>query len=129
MNTPLVVLNGWKEIAKYLGTSVRSVQRYERGGGLPVRRPSRQSRGAVLATRAELDAWVNASPLKDALSLKQTCAQNHIVAFETFKTSLAEHRRLREGMTRGKKDLQKTVELLRATLVVVHDGSAGKFER
>ena len=31
-------LNGWKEIAAYLGKSVRSVQRWEATLGLPVRR-------------------------------------------------------------------------------------------
>ena len=34
--TQLQVLNGWKEIANYLGKGVRTVQRYEREFGLPV---------------------------------------------------------------------------------------------
>ncbi len=32
-----MVLNSWKEIACYLGRGVRTVQRYERDLGLPVR--------------------------------------------------------------------------------------------
>ena len=57
-------LNGWKEIANYLGKGVRTVQRYERTLALPVRRPSGRSGGAVMATPAELDNWVNGSALQ-----------------------------------------------------------------
>ena len=47
-------LDSWKEIAAYLKRGVRTVQRWERVAGLPVRRvPS--TRGAVYAFRAELD--------------------------------------------------------------------------
>jgi hypothetical protein len=57
-------LNGWKEIANYLGKGVRTVQRYERTLALPVRRPSGRSGGSVMATPAELDDWVNGSALQ-----------------------------------------------------------------
>jgi hypothetical protein len=56
-------LSGWKDIANYLEKGVRTVQRYERHLGLPVHRPSADNRGGVIATKAEVDAWVNASPL------------------------------------------------------------------
>ena len=52
-------LNGWKEIASYLGKGVRTAQRYERKFALPVRRPSGRSEGAVMATPAEIDAWLS----------------------------------------------------------------------
>jgi len=129
MNSPLVVLKGWKEIAKYLGAGVRSVQRYERAGTLPIRRPTGQSRGAVFATKSELDTWVHASSLKDAFTGKPTCAQNHDVAFGAFKTVLAEHRRLRQEMQTDKEKLGMAVELLHATLVVVQEECARKLER
>lgn len=58
----LEIFSGWKEIANYLGKGVRTVQRYERELGLPIHRPSGKSAGAVIATKAELDGWVNASP-------------------------------------------------------------------
>ena len=49
-------LDSWKEIAEYLNRGVRTVQRWERTAGLPVRRvPS--ARGAVFAFEAELDRW------------------------------------------------------------------------
>ncbi len=49
-------LDSWKEIAAYLRRGVRTVQRWERVAGLPVRRIG-PARGAVYAFRSELDAW------------------------------------------------------------------------
>lgn len=51
-------LNGWKEIAAYLGKSVRSLQRYERELNLPVHRPVGKS--TVITTKSELDSWASA---------------------------------------------------------------------
>lgn len=56
------VLNSWKEIAKYLGRGVRTVQRYERDLGLPVRRPHGKSRSSVIAIPADLDEWLRNAP-------------------------------------------------------------------
>ena len=50
-------LNGWKEIAAYLGRSVRSVQRYERELALPVHRLTHADGQTVYAFRHEIDAW------------------------------------------------------------------------
>lgn len=50
-------LESWKEIAAYLGHSVRTVQRWEARAGLPVYRLS--GLGSVHATPFELDAWCN----------------------------------------------------------------------
>jgi len=55
---PPVVLTSWKEIARYLGKGVRTVQRWEQDFGLPVRRPRGSSKKAVLARPQDLDAWV-----------------------------------------------------------------------
>lgn len=51
-------LTSWKEIAVYLGKGVRTVQRWERQLGLPVRRPNVRARGPVHTTRAELERWL-----------------------------------------------------------------------
>ncbi len=51
-------LESWKEIAAYLGTSVRTVQRWEEQNGLPVRRVMREKRAAIYADTAELDRWL-----------------------------------------------------------------------
>jgi phage terminase Nu1 subunit (DNA packaging protein) len=56
MNTPL--LNSWKEIAEYVGRGVRTVQRWERELGLPVRRPRSHLRSPVIAIPSEIDEWL-----------------------------------------------------------------------
>ncbi len=56
MNTPL--LNSWKEIAEYVGRGVRTVQRWERELGLPVRRPRNHLRSPVVAIPTEIDEWL-----------------------------------------------------------------------
>jgi hypothetical protein len=50
-------LDSWKEIASYLKRGVRTVQRWEREAGLPVRRLATEKRGAVYAYKSEIDAW------------------------------------------------------------------------
>lgn len=50
-------LNGWKEIAAHLGKGVRTVQRWERDYGLPVRRIGREGGEIVFAFREEIDRW------------------------------------------------------------------------
>jgi hypothetical protein len=55
-------LTSWKEIAAYFGRGVRTVQRWEREVGLPVRRPKHGGKGRILAVPKELDAWVRSRP-------------------------------------------------------------------
>jgi tetratricopeptide (TPR) repeat protein len=51
------VLDSWKEIAAYLGRSVRAVQGWEKDEDLPVHRHLHERQGSVYAYRSELDAW------------------------------------------------------------------------
>ena len=55
------MLSGWKDIANYMGKGVRTVQRYGRALSLPVRRVSGHPRGAVIATKSDLDSWIRSS--------------------------------------------------------------------
>lgn len=50
-------LNGWKEIAAYLGKSVRAAQRWERELGLPVHRIRTAAGQSIYALRSEIDEW------------------------------------------------------------------------
>jgi hypothetical protein len=50
-------LEGWKEIAGYLGVSERTARRWELTEGLPVSRHQHEERGSVFCTAHELDAW------------------------------------------------------------------------
>lgn len=52
------VLTSWKDIARYMGKGVRTVQRWEQDFGLPVRRPCGSNKKAILARPCDLDAWV-----------------------------------------------------------------------
>ncbi len=55
---PNKVLGSWKEIAFYFGKGVRTVQRWEREFGLPVKRPRQRAKGVVYADPEELDRWL-----------------------------------------------------------------------
>jgi hypothetical protein len=50
-------LDGWKDIAAYLGRDVRTVQRWEKSLGLPVQRVQDSKSGSVHAFRSEIDGW------------------------------------------------------------------------
>lgn len=52
-------LTCWKDIARYMGKGVRTVQRWEQQFGLPVRRPSGVThKTAVLAYPHDLEIWM-----------------------------------------------------------------------
>ncbi|HVN63378.1 MAG TPA: hypothetical protein VMT58_01980, partial [Candidatus Binataceae bacterium] len=50
-------LNSWKEIAAYLQKDVRTVQRWEKGEGLPVHRKPHEKLSSVYAYESELEQW------------------------------------------------------------------------
>ena len=52
------VLSSWKEVARYLGKGVRTVQRYEAELGLPIHRPDQRKKQVIFAFPHELDVWV-----------------------------------------------------------------------
>jgi len=51
-------LESWGEIASYLRRDIRTVQRWEKEQGLPVRRLKIGKQGQVYAYRSELDKWI-----------------------------------------------------------------------
>lgn len=50
-------LRSWKEIAHYLGVSVRTAQQWERERGLPLRRIPGGTRDIILAYSSDLEEW------------------------------------------------------------------------
>jgi len=59
LNDPSV-LTCWKDIARYLGRGVRTVQRWEQEFGLPVRRPNGSHRkSAVVVYIRDLEMWLD----------------------------------------------------------------------
>jgi len=59
------ILRGWKEIAAYMGSGVRTAQRWEQKFALPVHRPAAKLRSCVISSPSELDAWVQRSPTRE----------------------------------------------------------------
>ncbi len=98
-------LNGWKDIANHLRKGVRTVQRYERQMGLPVRRPSGQVRGSVIATLAEIDAWVEAGPLREALPLSKPDLVLQHSTVDVIRKSISDMHRLRAEMQTLRNDV------------------------
>jgi hypothetical protein len=97
-------LTSWKEIAAYMRCGVRTVQRYEREFGLPVRRPTGKLRGSVMATRAEIDAWVAAGPIRETFKL---------VRVEQNSRTLSQTKRIEDGISAMRK-LKDQMQALRA---------------
>lgn len=108
------ILSGWKDIANYLGKGVRTVQRYEGELRLPVRRPAGRAHGAVVATRAELDAWVAASPVREQLHKGTNPGAASSVA--GIRQNLHEMRILREQMRGLRSEMKHSVRLLQASI-------------
>jgi hypothetical protein len=113
---PAQFVSGWKDIARYLGKGVRTVQRYEREFGLPVRRPAGKPCGSVVATKAEIDAWVNASPIRQAYRLSPRPIDVSIAPFEQIRRGMDEMMHLRDQMALLRSEVRGSVELLRESV-------------
>jgi hypothetical protein len=68
-------LDSWKEIGVYFRREVRTVQRWERFEGLPVRRLFHRRGSSVYAFASELDAWLETRSSTVAISrpVKDSC--------------------------------------------------------
>ena len=112
---PPQFLSGWKDIANYLGKGVRTVQRYERQFGLPVRRPAGKPWGSVVATKAELDGWVQASPFREVLPLRDPEAVRASIK-DSIQAGLSQMMRLRDQMLELRAEVKESVRSLRSTV-------------
>ncbi|MGC2401506.1 MAG: hypothetical protein WA510_17045 [Acidobacteriaceae bacterium] len=68
MNSNNAVLSSWKEIAQYFGKGVRTVQRWEKEFGLPIRRTKHATKSTILCFTNEIDEWVRAQRFADGRS-------------------------------------------------------------
>lgn len=64
------VLRSWKDIARYVGTSVKTVQRWEREYGLPVRRVEPNKGSVVFTFQDEVDDWLHGRKLHAQVPLR-----------------------------------------------------------
>jgi hypothetical protein len=67
-------LQSWKEIATFLGVTVRSVQRWE-SGGLPVYRQGDGRKARVFAYPDELTQWLDAGGLRERETASEAVAE------------------------------------------------------
>ena len=67
------VLRSWKEIAGYVGTCAKTVQRWERSYSFPIRRVKASKGSTVFAIRREVDTWLS-NISRTALGDKRTWA-------------------------------------------------------
>lgn len=74
---PVRRLVGWKELAEYLGTSPRTVQRWEREKGLPVRRVPGSTGHSVFADSGELDRWLESKESLATMTADQGPGDNN----------------------------------------------------
>lgn len=102
------ILSGWKEIAAYLGRGIRTVQRYERDFALPIHRPAGgKSGGAVVATGAEIDAWVRIREISD-------CDAG--LSYDSLRCEIRRFRENRMQLRELRAGLRESIAMLRASI-------------
>jgi hypothetical protein len=131
MNFPIVsdnsaVLTSWKDIARYMGKGVRTVQRWEQDFGLPVRRPLGSNKKAVLARPRELDAWValRCSSRAELSSMQVTldtqARDRSLMVLSSLNAKIETSRLLRDNNIMLMNEVKAAVEELRSRLVSMH---------
>jgi hypothetical protein len=131
MNSPIVsdnspVLTSWKDIARYMGKGVRTVQRWEQDFGLPVRRPLGSNKKAVLARPRELDAWValrcgsRAEMSSKQLVLDTQARERSLMVLSSLNAKIETSRLLRDNNIMLMNEVKAAVEELRSRLVSMH---------
>ena len=106
------VLKSWKEIARHLGCSVRTVQRWEGDFNLPVRRPHGKGRGSVIVVSSELDSWVRSCPLE----MRNQSRYRNLSTGSSVVEHIQESQRLRGELRESRRRLLDSVARLRQTL-------------
>jgi len=113
-----IVLNSWKEIASHVGRGVRTVQRWERDLGMPVRRPRAKSRSAVIAMSDEIDAWLRSAPTGE-LTGRSDSKTSEAVAF--LHREMASHAELRNRCFELRIQNHEIVARLVENIKLLHD--------
>jgi hypothetical protein len=130
------VLSSWKDIARYLGKGVRTVQRWERQLGLPVRRPNGASqKSAVVLYRGDVDAWV--ATRFSARSMEKSEArttESSSTARTTLREGIRTARELRVANQELTEQISHSIRMLteRCELLTLHslrDFSLGESTR
>lgn len=119
------IFSGWKDIAKYMGKGVRTVQRYGRERGLPVRRISGKPNTSVLMTKTELDAWINSTFSREAANgklpphfekLKSRTTELR-AAIEQLNQSINKLGTVREELAMSQRTIRQTARRVRENVI------------
>ena len=101
-------MTSWKEIAAFLGRSVRTAQRWEMELALPVRRPQLGEKNVVIAIREDLEDWVVS---------QSTVSPSPVEQVEELRLELAsketDNEQLRRTVESENASLDRRCELLR----------------
>jgi len=106
-------LSGWKEISAYFGKSDRTVQRWARDHGLPVRRKSTGGRPMVFAIQSELEAW----QLTDQAAAARATPDDHSILDLIL-------RRLQPSASRSRQPSWARVAVVVAALAIILPATA-----
>jgi hypothetical protein len=140
-------LQGWKEIALYLGRGLRTVQRYEASFGLPVRRYAGNDAGSVVAFKSDLDRWLRSKPVrrraqappskgrepsmeKLRISMEKMAQLHHdlrLLGIETLRTNMARMAQLRGEMELLRGELEGSIAALQRTTGTLWTTRAGYY--
>ncbi len=90
------ILNGWKEIAGYVARDIRTVERWEKQRGLPVRRVPGAGRATVYARISELEEWLASKPLENEIV---SAHQENVHPEATPAVSISREMRVEEPFT------------------------------
>jgi hypothetical protein len=110
------ILSGWKEIARYLGKGVRTVQRYERELGLPVRRVSGGRDGSVVTTKSDINNWLKSSPtMQESFNRRLRTVQAYLSS--EIAKGVGQRTELVAQMKALRTDLKTSVRKLRQSIM------------
>jgi hypothetical protein len=116
------VVAGWKGIATYLNMAVRTVQRYEREHELPIRRPG-GAKGAVIATRLDLDEWLAARPKRRLMSPTKRFSPSADSGWAALQIGTLRMHELRKEMSRRRAEMIAAIHALHGSIRAVDAAS------
>lgn len=82
--------------------------------------------GSVIATKAEIDGWINASPIRAAFQSLQPTV-DHATIVKDLHLNVRELHRLREGATQLQEELRRSFALLDRTIAALSKGQSKSF--
>jgi hypothetical protein len=94
------IFSSWKEIAAFLGKGVRTVQRWEKTLGLPVRRPNGTASNVVVATENDLRRWMNEGGDQAIRNQAESDARDIRILEDQLARLEQAHKRLEQALER-----------------------------